>query len=397
MRPSDFPRDPRFHTAGAPFFEDGEVHLRRYEHVKLAMVGENRPFSQDASYFIPPEARAAGNYHYNLDFVWLTERRRKDGSPGRYDALSSLLRSYFNRRAMENLNLHINRHIHALLRTIVEKETGRVDLASEFGYPLAIRTVTEMVGLPAELEGWLLGHLNENARETAVEQAAPAPQEVTDYFRQIVRVRQQEEPRGQLLDTLIAAWKGNEITERELFGTLWAMHSAGNDTAGTAIVNMFGLLAEFDLLGTTRDNLVNDRWLIGAREETLRFCPPFPAGPSQAVREVRLDGLMIPADSRVRLWFSAANRDGSVFAAPDRFDVTRSPNPHLAFGTGMHYCIGTELARIQMLAAVRLAVQALPELTPDSSEPFIRIAGLIDDVEQAPFVFNQRAAEKLLE
>lgn len=164
-----------------------------------------------------------------------------------------------------------------MLRAIVKKETGRVDLASEFGYPLAIRTVTEMVGLPVVLEGWLLGRLKEHASETAVEQAAHAPQEVTDYFRQIVRVRQQEGPRGQL-----------------------------------------------------------------------------------------------------------------------RLDVTHSPNPHLAFGTGMHYCIGTELARIDMLAALRLAMQALPELTPDDREPFIRVAGLIDYVEQAPFVFNQRAAEKLL-
>ena len=244
--------------------------------------------------------------------------------------------------------------------------------------------------------------LEEFARTPAFDQIKKEPQEIEDYFWEVIYEREKN-PKDELLDVLISAWRNKQITDLELLGYIWGTFSAGTDTTGVNIVNTFSLLGEFHLLDEARANINNNDWLQKAGEEVLRFGTPFVAGPSLAVTDVELaSGLKIPAKTQVRVWFCAANRDKKVngnnahAADPNVFDITRWPNHHMSFGLGAHYCLGAQLARLETRILLQMALKYLPDLTFDESKPFERYAGLVDGVKQAHFSFDQQKAEQLL-
>lgn len=390
MKPSEFPRDAMFHTAGPALIDNGIAHLRSYVDVNRALRDvDELEFSQDKSYWVPDGT----DYHITFDFVWTSGKRKKDGSLGRHTVLSNVLKSSFSPRFIRTLSGHIEREARTLLCSIVDKGVGKTELASEFAYPLARHTIMTMLGLPIDTGEWLAQYVRDYVSLPVSEQLPPEPQAVRDYFCDAIDTRQRGAPQGDMLDVLIEAWKDHLITEREVLGSLLSIAEAGNDSTAAAIVNFIALLAEFRLLPEARGQSNNDAWLKRAGEETLRFSPTFPAGLSHTVTEVRLaDGVIVPPDTPARLWFSAANRDPAVFQDPNTFDVTRWPNPHLGFGHGLHYCLGAGLARLEMRIALREALQALPHLELDPNEPFERTPGMVDNVK-ASFEFDQRAAE----
>jgi len=353
---------------------------------------EGVEFSQDNSYLFPETE----TYHIAFDFVWATGQRTKDGRTGRHAALSNVLKRWFSPRAIRGISEQVERDAAALLREIVEKGTGKTDLASEFAYPLAMRTIMTMLGLPMQSGPWLAEHITSFVSLPMAEQVLPAPQEVEDFLWDVIHVRQRGDSQGQLIDVLIAAWTTEAITGRELLGALFGMAEAGNDSTAASIANLLAVVAEDGLLPEAAERRDDDAWVRCAVEESLRFVPSFPAGLSHTVTEVRLvDGIVVPADTPVSLWFSAANRDPNVFNKPDTFDHARWPNPHMGFGVGFHRCLGAELARLEMRRGFRAALRALPGLDLDRTEPFERTAGMVDNV-MAPFEFDQQAAQALL-
>ncbi|WP_406276825.1 cytochrome P450 [Nocardia sp. NBC_00881] len=394
MKPSDFLRDSRFRDPGPAFIEDGTAHLRSHKDIWRAMMDTTgAEFTQDASYWLPPEQP----WHITWSFVWAAGVRRADGSPGRHRVLRDLVEPWFRHRAVQTLTGEVGNLTGQLLRAIVDKGTGTVDLATELAYPLAMRTTCALVGLPATLEPWLADYIDQYQRTPGLDQVAPEPPEVRAYFWDVVKQREAA-PKDDLIDVIIAAWRRDEITDDEVLGYLWGFFAAGKDTTGTHIANLFALLSEFDLLGEARSRLDDDEWIRTAGEEVLRFCPPFPVGPALTVSDVELgDGVTLPARTPVSLWFSAANRDPAVSGEnADTFDVTRSTNRHLAFGSGLHRCFGAPLARMEANVAFRATLRALPGLEPDPDGEFQRYAGIVDGVNAAPFQFDQRAAESLV-
>jgi cytochrome P450 len=396
VKPSDFPRDERFYTPGPAFIEDGVAHLRSYRDVKRAMLDRSGiEFTQDVSYWAPADQRL----HINWYFLWATGTRRKDGAPGRHATLRGLVEPWFRTRVIETFAPIVWQLVETLVRAIVQKGTGKFDLATEFAYPLALRTICALTGLPMEREQWIRRQLGAFAQTPTMAQLGREPQEVEDYLWEVVHERSAH-PRDQLVDLIIAAWQQNKITDLEVLGYIWGFFIAGGETIAPHVVNIFSLLAEFDLLDCARARVNDEAWLDTAGEEVLRFATPFSAGPLLAVSDVLLDdGVKIPAMTPVQGWFSAANRDEAInggkthAASPMIFDPGRSPNLHLGFGTGMHHCIGAPLARLAARMALKAALPNLPELELDSSRPFERYAGIIDGVNAAPFQFNQQKAE----
>jgi cytochrome P450 len=399
MKPSDFPRDLRFRTPGPAFIEGGMAHLRSYVDVRRAALDdEETEFAVDGSYYLPQDDRV----HVNWYFMWATGARRANGTPGRHDVLRGLVESWFRSRAVTTLNSVIERLALALVRGIIEKGTGELELASELAYNLPHRTICAMVGFPVERERWIRDQLAYFTGLSAFEQVHREPAELEDYLWEIVRNRQAH-PRSELLDLLIAAWREQTITDLELLGYVWGFLAAGIDTTGTSIANAFCLLGEFGLLSEARSHLDDEEWLRRAIEEVLRFATPFPAAPRFTLAEVPLgDGQKLPAHTPVQLWYSAANRDQAVnggntaASSSDDFDVTRSPNQHLAFGTGAHHCLGVHLARCETLVALRTVLRYLPGLEFDTTKPFERRQAFVDEVIRASFGFDQREAETLL-
>ena len=411
MRPSDFPRDRRFRTPGPAILEDGKAHLRSYRDVQRFLLDDDGvEYALDTSYWAPPDQQLqlALNWH----FMWTTGRWRSDGSPGRHDVLRGLVEDHFRSRAVTALRPRIQAIAENLLRGIVAKGTGEVDLATEFAYRLSMQTICMLTGLPLDREEWMRGHL-EAFNRRGFDPGAREPQEVRDYFWEVIDHRAAH-PGDELLDTLIAGWRAGTITDLELLAYLWGMASAGTDTTGTNIANAFVLLAEFDLFGEARRRRGDERWLRQAGEEVLRFGTAFPTAPAIAVKDVTMeDDVTIPAGTPVNVWFAAANRarevngDNHQAAHPDIFDPYRRPNRHMAFGNGwraagmpgspagIHHCLGAQLARLETVIALQAALQWLPELEFDDTR-FSRIAGIVDSVRTAYFRFDQREAERLL-
>jgi cytochrome P450 len=398
MKPSEFPRDPRFLTPGPAIVEDGIAHLRSYGDVRRANLDTTaEDFTLDTSYWAPQDQRI----HLTWYFVWATGVKRADGSPGRHPELRQIAEPWFRKRAVTTMTPRIQQIADYLVRAIVERGTGEFDMAADFAYPLAYRTVCSLVGLPQEREHWMRDHLEAMAQAADVaDQLRREPPEVEDYLRQTIQARIKA-PGDELLDLLIAAWQEDRISEVELFAYMWGFFQAGAGTTAPHIANLFALLDEFKLLDQARDHTRDESWLQGASEEALRYTTPFPAGPLLTVREVVLeDGQRLPAWTQIRTWFSAANRDPRVngdntTANPtDVFDPTRSPNRHLGFGVGLRHCFGAPLARIESVIALRTLLDQLPDLGMDSSKPFERYAGVIDGVRSAPFRFDQARAER---
>lgn len=372
------------------------MHLRSYADVRRALFDNaGAEFSQDSSYWRPAGQRA----HLSWYFVWATGARQADGSPGRHEVLRGLIEPWFRLRAVEAMTPVITELATDLLADVVAKGTGQADLVTEFAAPLALRTICRLTGVPVEREAWLRGYLDDAGHEADVSaQANREPAELEDYLREVVAARTAS-PGDAPVDLIASAWHAGTISELECLAYLYGLFHAGTQTTTPHIANMLGLLAEFGQLDEACANLADPGWLRRAGEEVLRFGTPFAAAPFSAVADVELaEGTSIPAGAQVRAWLSAANRDpavnaGGVDAAhPDVFDPHREPNRHLAFGGGMHYCLGVQLARLESTIAVAAVLRTLPGLELDTEREFVRHAGLNDVVSCAPFRFDQGRA-----
>jgi len=266
---------------------------------------------------------------------------------------------------------------------------------------LTIRTICKLVGIPLERETWLRAKLDEfNA--VASYEAIPRQWDQDAYFWQIIAERLVR-PQRELLDVLIEAWKEEKLSNQELLGYLAGFTIGGTDTTGTGIVNVLCLLDECSFLGPISTQLDNSEVVSRAIEEVMRFASPLPNKFFFTLKQVQMGGLIVPKGSVVLLWLAAANRDEAVNggvhqADPNRFDPARWPNRHISFGhSSRHYCLGAELARLEMRIALEEALRTLPGLHLDTSEPFKRLATFAPRVTQAPFRFNQSEAERCLE
>src|SRR5262249_21512173 len=180
------------------------------------------------------------------------------------------------------------------------------------------------------------------------------------YLRSIIAQRRRE-PRSDLISALVAVEEqGERLREPELVIMCQLLLVAGHETTVNLIGNgTLALLRHPDQMARLRESPE----LIGsAVEEVLRFDSPVQLTGRGLLEDVRLDGKTLPAGNRVLPLFGAANRDPAQFANPDTLDLARTPNPHLAFGRGIHFCLGAPLARLEGQIAIGTLVQRLPRL-----------------------------------
>ena len=245
------------------------------------------------------------------------------------------------------------------------------DFVRGFAQKLPLAAIGEMLGLPAD--DWLrLKQL------TNVMIGAPEPdffhegedryigvlravEEMTEYMVRLVHDRQATGPGGADLSNLIvhAEVDGKPLTEQQLQGYLFVILAAGNETTQNAISGGVNALLEHP---DQRDLLCADPSLVNsAAEEILRWTSPVVQFARTATEDFELSGTKIAAGQDVGMWYPSANRDEAVFDDPYRFDITRQPNHHLAFGGfGAHFCLGANLARWELRAALRALVPVLP-------------------------------------
>jgi cytochrome P450 len=193
-----------------------------------------------------------------------------------------------------------------------------------------------------------------------VKAALAAHAEMCEYLRAFI-ARRRSEPRDDLLSALIAAEEaGDSLSDADVLATCQLLLVAGHETTTHLIGN--GLLALLQRPEGLERLHAEPQIVPSAVEELLRFEGPIQTISRQALEEVEIDGKRVLAGQYVNLFLAAANRDPAQFSDPDRLDLVRADNKHLAFGAGIHYCLGAPLARLEAAVALGALARRFPRL-----------------------------------
>ena len=285
--------------------------------------------------------------------------------PPRHRQLRDLISRAFTPRAVASLEPRIVEITHDLLDQVIE--SGRMDLVGDLSYPLPVIVIAELLGIPtqdrAQFKRWsdaLVGTSDESFRgdlKEVPEARLKLQEEMDAYFRPLIEERRLR-PRGDLISELVLAEiDGQHLSEEDTLAFCTLLLIAGNITTTNLIANaMHCLLEHPDQLARLR---AQPNLLPSAIEEVLRFESPVQFLFRVTARDVELGGQTIPANERIFVWVASANRDEAVFPDAERFDIARHPNPHLAFGHSIHFCVGAPLARLEARVAFSILLERL--------------------------------------
>ncbi|MDX3534505.1 cytochrome P450 [Streptomyces sp. MB09-01] len=283
--------------------------------------------------------------------------------PPDHTRLRRLVSKAFTARRVAGMRPRIQSVADRLLEEVVP--SGRADLVADFALPLPVTAISELLGVPVDdrhdFQRWTDRMIMRGAEPPDPAVVNEAWQHMRAYLTGLIRAKR-EAPGDDLLSGLITARdQEQQLTEDELIAMVFLLLVAGYITT----VNLIGggiamLLAHPDQL----DRLRSDPELLpGAIEEFLRYDGPVSPGIARFAREdTEIAGVTIPRGATVLIASAIADRDPARFADPDQLDITRQDNAHLAFGHGIHYCLGAPLARLEGQIAIGTALRRLPGL-----------------------------------
>lgn len=258
-----------------------------------------------------------------------------------------------------------------------------VNLVETFCHPLGAIVFCELFGVPVSerdvFRGWVdavvqgVDMLMAVAPDVA-ERRDRAMAEFSEYFRGLIG-RRRTAPEADLLSDLIAIADGDGgLTEEQLVSSCVILLITGHESTVNFVANaVYALLSHPDELARFRDDPDIDQVAI---DELMRYCSPANLVVRAASTDIEIDGNRIAAGEFVVPLLAAGNRDPEVFADPERLDLSRYPNPHLAFGHGLHYCLGATLARMEGLVALRTLTRRAPGLELAGEPEFKPTIGL---------------------
>lgn len=292
--------------------------------------------------------------------------------------LRGLVNKAFTPKVVEAMEGHIEEIVDELLDAAHKK--GRFDLIADLAYPLPVMVIAEMLGVPPEdrskFKHWsdelsaVLAGDPAALPDGVLDQVMVARAELVDYFRAVTASRRLS-PGNDLLSALVQAEEeGGKLSEDELYSTLVLLLVAGNETTTNLLGNgMFALLSHADELR----RLWQDPAIVpSAVEEMLRYDSPIQFTTRLAKADVEIHDTKIREGEWLYLVIGAANRDPEQFPDPDRFDVGRAGNKHIAFGAGAHFCLGAPLARLEAQIALRSMRQRFANLRLSGDKPEYR-------------------------
>jgi cytochrome P450 len=366
------PLTPEFHANPYPFYrrlrETDPVHLSalglwiltRYDDCVTSL--RDPRFGRDGF-----EAILAAQYGEESETGRLP-RSMLFRDPPDHTRLRSLVNRAFTPRVIEGMRGQIQAVVDRLLDRV--EPCGHMDVIADLAYPLPVTVICDMLGVPVDdherIKGWSsdiirsLDAIGIPSDPSIVERGRIGRRGIADYFRALLPERRRH-PRADLLSSLIAVEEaGDRLSEGELLATCVLLFIAGHETTVNLIGNgLLALLRHPDQLGRLRA----EPGLIGsAVEELLRFDSPVQRTARITNAEVELGGKTIPEGAFVVTAIGAANRDPQHFLDPDRLDIARPDNRHIAFGFGIHFCLGAPLARVEGQLALGTLTQRMPKL-----------------------------------
>jgi cytochrome P450 PksS len=335
----------------AAFLKDGRLVKNRH----------NAPGSR-------PMSRLPGMF----GFLQALERHMLDTDPPDHTRLRGLVHLAFTPRLIEGMRSRVEGLAEELLTRVSDR--GHMDLIADYALLIPLTVISEMLGIPTEdqlkFHRWSNVIVAATASPSGL-RALPAIWRFIRYLRTVIADKRAR-PQDDLISALVAAEEsGDRLKEDELVAMVFLLVLAGHETTVNLIGNgMLALLQFPEELERLREQPALD---ANAVEELLRFYSPVEVSTERFAREaVEIAGVTIPVGSQVYGVIASANRDREQFEDPDRFDVGREKNRHLAFGQGIHYCLGAPLARLEGQIAIRRLLDRMPRVALAVPEAALR-------------------------
>jgi cytochrome P450 len=349
---------------------DGSYFLSRYDDC-VAVYRDVATWSSDKRVDFRPNFGDSLLYeHHTTSLVF--------NDPPYHTRVRKLLAPAFTPRALRALQPRVEALVDRLLDAAAAR--GRFDLIDDFASAIPVQLIGDMLGVPqaerGPLRDWslaILGALEPVLNREQFARGATAVADFKDYLTDLVRrrLRESNNDEGEILSTLIGASAfdprstGERLSEIELLHNCIFLLNAGHETTTNLIGNGIDLLIRHP---QALQELRDDPALIeGAVEEFLRMESSNQLGNRRAARHTALGGIAMPKGTYVHIGIGAANRDPAQFSDPDRLDLARRPNRHLAFGTGIHACAGLSLARMEGQVAIGRLVARCGTVAPTRS------------------------------
>ncbi len=352
---------------------DGSVYLTRHDDC-LATYRSRDMLSDKTEAFGAKFGECPLKVHHTTSLIF--------NDPPYHTVVRKLISAAFTPRKLAEMERLIDGIVDRLLDRV--EDLGELDLIADFAMMLPTEIISFMLGVPekyrAKLRGYsiaILGALDPVVPQARMDAGNRAVEEFGAILNDLIdhrRANPDGAGEGEVLEALIfGEHNGRRLTQEELIQNCIFLLNAGHETTTSFVGNSVALL--LDNLGEHR-RLMDDPGLIGtAVEECLRVESPLQIGNRLAGEDITLpSGATIEKGTYIHTSIAAANRDPDVFAEPDRFDIARKPNPHIAFITGIHVCLGASLARMEGKIALGRFVKRFPKLAADGPRERLGLA-----------------------
>lgn len=338
---------------------DGSYFLTRYADV-VAVYRDARAFSSDKKIEFKPKYGDSPLYEHHTNSLVFND-------PPLHSRVRRLVSAALTGRSIAEMEAGVERLVAALLERA--EKMGQFDLIADFAAAIPVEVIGNLLGVPRDERGplrdWSLAILGALEPALTPEARARGNRAVTEflaYLRQLVAERRDRpgDPGRDVLTRLIVGESDEEqLSEPELLHNCIFILNAGHETTTNLIGN--ALFAMLDWPEEKRRLIANPALIRSAIEEFLRFESSNQLGNRRAVQDTMLAGIVLAAGSLITLCIGAANRDPEQFPDPDRLDLARAPNRHLAFGFGVHQCAGLNLARMEGRIAISRFLERFPD------------------------------------
>ncbi len=320
---------------------------------------------------LPKETREKVSSLIDAMSSWMLQ-----SDPPSHTRMRGLVNKAFTPHMVENMRARIQYLVDGMLDDV--QGNGGMDVLDDLAVPMPGIVISDMLGVPPEdqpqFKKWstdITGRNVAGGGKISVSDLYELSQksffELSDYFRGIIETLRGN-PKDNLLSAMVEAEEaGDKLTTDELIANCVLLMFAGNETTTNLIGNgMLALLQNPEQLQLLQGNAE----LIGpAVEELLRYDSPVQKTARMAIEDIEIGGKVIKAGDLVMLCYGSANRDPEQFEDPNRLDITRTDNRHLAFAQGIHYCLGSALARLEGQIAIKTLVDRLPDIKLAGSVP----------------------------
>lgn len=300
-------------------------------------------------------------------FNWLHSDSILDSEPPKHTRLRGLVLKAFNRNRIEALRPDITSITHDLLDQI-ESKGSDFDLIADYAEPIPVKVIAALLGFPLSdehlLRPWsqaIVKMYEVNPPREHQIAAQKAAQEFADYVYGLMKERKIN-PGNDLISELAQVEdEGERLSTHELIATCVLLLNAGHEASVNGFGN--GMVALLEDSSERAKLFANPDGLSAtAIEEFLRFDSPLQFFERTATDDVEIGGVLVEKGQKIVSLLGSANRDPEIFPHADKFDVARSPNPHIGFGAGIHFCIGAPLARLEMSISLPELVKRFPTL-----------------------------------